>query len=85
MDDQELQNLALLQTEDFLQSNQRSLRGYPSMSFPKGVVTTQLGNKLIYAEWDYNKDQLTLEFESLFASIIGNTINYKYFFLKVYI
>lgn len=62
MDDQELQNLALLQIEDFLQSN-RSLRDYPPMSFPEGVVTTQLGNRLIY-EWDYNKDQLTIEFES---------------------
>lgn len=47
LDDQELQNLALLQIEDFLQSN-RSLRDYPPMSFPEGVVTTQLGNRLIY-------------------------------------
>jgi len=51
-----------LQIDDILQLNRKSLRDYPPMPLPKDVVRTEVGNKLIHAERDYNKEQLANEF-----------------------
>ncbi|KAF1870726.1 hypothetical protein Lal_00026442 [Lupinus albus] len=49
------QNLALLEIENLLKKY-KSLRDYPSMPYPKGRITIQLGNRLIYVERDYDKE-----------------------------
>ncbi|KAF1866290.1 hypothetical protein Lal_00024294 [Lupinus albus] len=59
---QQLQNLTLLEIENLLQINRKSLRNYPSMPYPEGRITSQLGNRLIYAERDYDKEELKAEF-----------------------
>ena len=45
---EELQNLALLEIEDILQSNKKSLKDYPAMPFPRHVVLSHIGNIYIY-------------------------------------
>ncbi|KAF1859858.1 hypothetical protein Lal_00028041 [Lupinus albus] len=60
--DQQLQNLTLLEIENLLQINRKSIRDYPSMPYPEGRITSQLGNRLIYAERDYDKEELKAEF-----------------------
>lgn len=70
LSDEELKNLALIKIEEFLQSNRKSLKDYPSMPYPKGTITSQLGNRLIYAERDYDIDQLNDQFQTLFSSLI---------------
>ncbi|KAG4982778.1 hypothetical protein JHK85_028289 [Glycine max] len=50
LDDKTLQNLVLLEIEQLLQANQRSLRDYPSMSYPEDAnCPTYLDNSLILA------------------------------------
>ena len=83
LNDDELQNLALLQIEDLLQLNRKSLRDYPPMPLPKDVVRTKVGNKLIHAERDYNKEQLTDEFRCLLTSLTGYTLLYNRYICKV--
>ena len=58
-----------MQIDDILQLNRKSLRDYPPMPLPKDVVRTEVGNKLIHAERDYNKEQLANEFWCLLTSI----------------
>ncbi|RZB81064.1 ATP-dependent DNA helicase PIF1 [Glycine soja] len=63
-----LQNLVLLEIEELLQANQRSLRDYPSMPYPKDAnCPAYLDNSLILAELNYNNEELRSEFEHLFS------------------
>ncbi|KAF1881847.1 hypothetical protein Lal_00042562, partial [Lupinus albus] len=62
---QELKNMALLDIEEFLQSNRKSLRDYPTLPFPEGQIT----NRLIYAERQYDKAQMRQEFRYCFISL----------------
>lgn len=75
LDDLELQNLALLQIVELLQSNHKSLKDYPLMPFPTGVVTCQIGNKLIYVEHDYDINQLNINFQTCFTSLTRDALN----------
>ena len=55
-----------------LQANQRSLRDYPSMSYPEnGNLATYLNNSLILVELNYNNEDLKLEFLPLFSQMTG--------------
>ncbi|KAG4947462.1 hypothetical protein JHK87_043469 [Glycine soja] len=55
LSDNSLKNLVLLEIEQLLQTNQRSLRDYPSMSYPKDAnCPTYLDNSLILTELNYN-------------------------------
>ena len=59
LDDRTLQNLVLLEIEQLLQANQRSLKDYPSMPYPEDVnCPTYLDNSLILAELNYNNQEL---------------------------
>ncbi|RZC19238.1 hypothetical protein D0Y65_006173 [Glycine soja] len=61
-----LQNLVLLEIEQLLQANQRSLTDYPSMPYPEDAnCRTYLDNSLILAELNYNNQELRSEFEHL--------------------
>ncbi|KAF1892366.1 hypothetical protein Lal_00010831 [Lupinus albus] len=73
--DQQLQNLTLLEIENLLQINRKSLRDYPSMPYPEGRITSQLGNRLIYAERDYDKEELKAEFIHCF-NLLTSIFNY---------
>uniref|UniRef100_A0A0R0HRU7 ATP-dependent DNA helicase n=1 Tax=Glycine max TaxID=3847 RepID=A0A0R0HRU7_SOYBN len=65
LDDRTLQNLVLLEIEQLLQTNQRSLTDYPSMPYPEDAnCPTYL---LILAELNYNNAELISEFEHLFS------------------
>lgn len=68
----ELQNLTLLQIEELLQSNGKSLKDYSSMPYPQGIITGHLGNKLIYEERDYDIALLHNEFQNLRISLTGD-------------
>ncbi|KAG4974832.1 hypothetical protein JHK87_031653 [Glycine soja] len=68
LDDRTLQNLVLLEIQQLLQANQRSLRDYPSMPYPEDAnCPTYLDNSLILAELNYNNEELRSEFEHLFS------------------
>ncbi|KAF1894948.1 hypothetical protein Lal_00022442 [Lupinus albus] len=56
--DEQLQNLTLLEIEKLLELNRRSLKDYPSMPYPNGHITSQLGNKLIYEELNHDTNEL---------------------------
>ncbi|KAG5016768.1 hypothetical protein JHK85_022904 [Glycine max] len=72
LDDRTLQNLVLLEIEELLQANQRSLRDYPSMSYPEDAnCPAYLDNSLILAELNYNNEELRSEFEHLFSHKTG--------------
>ncbi|KAG4989541.1 hypothetical protein JHK85_032524 [Glycine max] len=69
-----LQNLVLLEIEELLQANQRSLRDYPSMPYPKDAnCPAYLDNSLILAELNYNNEELRSEFEHLFSHMTVTT------------
>ncbi|KAG4936060.1 hypothetical protein JHK85_050979 [Glycine max] len=58
LNDDHLKNLVLLEIEQLLQTNQKSLRDYPSMSYPEdGNWATYLDNSLILSELNYNNDE----------------------------
>ncbi|KAF1898092.1 hypothetical protein Lal_00032856 [Lupinus albus] len=66
LSDKELQNLTLLEIEKLLQENRRSLRDYPPVPYPKGYVSSKLGNRLIYDELNYDTIELKDNFNLLF-------------------
>ncbi|KAF1891803.1 hypothetical protein Lal_00031612 [Lupinus albus] len=67
--DEQLQNLTLLEIEKLLQQNRRSLKDYPHMSYPNGYITSQLGNKLIYEEHNYDTSELKKKFNLIYQSL----------------
>ncbi|XP_045792199.1 uncharacterized protein LOC123886981 [Trifolium pratense] len=67
--DDEIENLTLLEIEQYLQGNRRSLKEFGSMPYPKGYVLEQLGNRLIYDERNYDIQALKEEFAELSASL----------------
>jgi len=72
LDDITLQNLVLLEIEQLLQANQRSLTDYPSMPYPEDAnCRTYLDNSLILAELNYNNQELRSEFEHLCSQMTG--------------
>ena len=84
LDDMTLQNLVLLEIEQLLQANQRSLTDYPSMSYPEDVnFPTYLDNSLILAELNYNNQELRSEFEHLFSHMTGILTTEQFTPLKI--
>ena len=49
-----LQNLTLIEIGKILESNRSSLKFFPTMPYPNGFITQNCGNRLVYAELDYN-------------------------------
>ncbi|KAG4946474.1 hypothetical protein JHK87_042481 [Glycine soja] len=67
---QELQNLTLIEIEKLLEKiNRKSLKDFPSIPYPQHYVTTYLGNRLIYAELDYDVTELKSQFNNYFKSL----------------
>jgi ribonucleotide reductase beta subunit family protein with ferritin-like domain len=69
--DEQLENLTLLEIEQYLQANRRTLKQFPCIPYPKGYVLQQLGNRLIYDERNYNVEDQKQEFAQLSASLTG--------------
>ncbi|GAU51758.1 hypothetical protein TSUD_415470, partial [Trifolium subterraneum] len=63
---EEIWNLTLKEIERLLQANRRSLREFPGMPYPRHFVLESLGNRLIYDERNYNRQELRHEFRRLF-------------------
>ena len=67
IDDNHLSNLALLEIEQLLHVKQKSLKDYPSMSYPEDAdCTSYLDNSLILAELNYNNDETSQNFYNFF-------------------
>ncbi|XP_076884315.1 uncharacterized protein LOC143533397 [Bidens hawaiensis] len=69
LSDEQLKNLALLEIEEFLVSNNSSLRRYSHMPFPyQESISTSL-NPLMMEELSYDTDALTNDFKHLYISL----------------
>ncbi|RZC25469.1 hypothetical protein D0Y65_004247, partial [Glycine soja] len=78
LNDDHLKILVLLEIEQLLQANQKSLRDYPSMSYPEdGNWPSCLDNSLILLELNYNTDEVRLKFLYLFSKMTGNIFGGK--------
>ncbi|KAG5051476.1 hypothetical protein JHK87_003674 [Glycine soja] len=62
-------HFCLTEIENLLQTNRKSLRDFPSMSYPIGYAANPHGNKLIYNELAYDKDILAVEFNKCYHSL----------------
>uniref|UniRef100_A0A0R0JCK1 ATP-dependent DNA helicase n=1 Tax=Glycine max TaxID=3847 RepID=A0A0R0JCK1_SOYBN len=70
IDDEQLKNLTSLEIEKLLHPNQKSLKDYPTMSYPQGANPAScLENSLILSELNYNNDKARSEFENIFSSM----------------
>ncbi|XP_058774673.1 uncharacterized protein LOC131648953 [Vicia villosa] len=67
--DAELKNLTLIEIENMLQSNQRSLHEFKDMPYPDSYVTRHVSNRLIYDERDYNANTERENFNNLFRAL----------------
>ncbi|XP_058723889.1 uncharacterized protein LOC131595540 [Vicia villosa] len=68
----ELKNLTLIEIENMLQSNRRSLHEFKDMPYPDAYVTRHIGNRLIYEEHDYNTETERENFNNLFRALTGD-------------
>ncbi|XP_058746103.1 uncharacterized protein LOC131618973 [Vicia villosa] len=64
-----LKNLTLIEIENMMQLNRRSLHEFKDMPYPDSYVTRHVGNRLIYDEHDYNADNEREKFQNLFAAL----------------
>ncbi|XP_076950263.1 uncharacterized protein LOC143623183 [Bidens hawaiensis] len=69
LSDDQLKNLALLQIEDFLVSNNSSLRRFSHMPFPDQESVSTSMNPLMMEELSYDKDSLSNDFKLLYTSL----------------
>ncbi|XP_050887928.1 uncharacterized protein LOC127093069 [Lathyrus oleraceus] len=69
LSDTELKNLTLIEIENMMQSNRRSLHEFTCMPYPDSYVTKHVGNRLIYDELDYNAEKEQKNFEELFHAL----------------
>ncbi|XP_076935615.1 uncharacterized protein LOC143602369 [Bidens hawaiensis] len=67
--DEQLKNLALLQIEEFLVSNNSSLRRFSHMPFPDQKSVSTSMNSLMMEELSYDKDSLSNDFKLLYTSL----------------
>ena len=72
LSDTELKNLTLIEIENMMQSNRRSLHEFTCMPYPDSYVTKHVGNRLIYDELDYNAEKEQKNFEELFHALTGD-------------
>ncbi|RZB65392.1 hypothetical protein D0Y65_041445 [Glycine soja] len=60
----------LTEIENLVQANRKSLRDFPSMTYPIGYAANPHRNKLIYNEMAYDKEILAAEFNKCYHSLI---------------
>ncbi|XP_076903339.1 uncharacterized protein LOC143558377 [Bidens hawaiensis] len=84
LNEQQLKNLALLEIENFLISNNSSLRRYQQMPFPDMETISRATNPLMVEELSYDTKTMNNEFNNLFDSLTdeqrgvkGNTDVYE--------
>ncbi|XP_058727157.1 uncharacterized protein LOC131598591 [Vicia villosa] len=65
----ELKNLTLIEIENMLQSNRRSLHEFKDMPYPDSYVTRHVGNRLIWDERSYNIHTEQQNFQNLFRAL----------------
>ncbi|XP_058741078.1 uncharacterized protein LOC131613424 [Vicia villosa] len=65
----ELKNLSLIEIENMLQSNRRSLHEFKDMPYLDAYATRHVGNRLIYEEHDYNTETERENFNNLFRAL----------------
>ncbi|XP_076945800.1 uncharacterized protein LOC143617009 [Bidens hawaiensis] len=75
LSDDQLKNLALLQIEDFLVSNNSSLRRFSHMPFPDQESVSMSMNPLMMEELSYDKDSLLNDFKLLYTSLTDEQKN----------
>jgi hypothetical protein len=75
----------MIEIEELLQTNKRSLRDYHGVPYPVGYVRNYVGNKLIHAQLNYDTNLLRKEFLQNFASLTGNSFNIIYANIHYYI
>ncbi|KAL5133594.1 ATP-dependent DNA helicase PIF1 [Glycine soja] len=59
-------HLCLTEIENMLQANRRSLRDFPSMSYPIGYARNQHHNNLIHNEMAYDKEMLAEQYNTTY-------------------
>ena len=64
-----LQNLTLIEIEKIL--DRSSLKFFPTMPYPNGFLTENCGNRLIYAELNYDIVEQRNLFQSNLKSMTG--------------
>ncbi|XP_076904247.1 uncharacterized protein LOC143559608 [Bidens hawaiensis] len=69
LNEQQLKNLALLEIENFLISNNSSLRRYQQMPFPDMETISRATNPLMVEELSYDTETMNNEFNNLFDSL----------------
>ncbi|XP_076923354.1 uncharacterized protein LOC143585452 [Bidens hawaiensis] len=69
LSDEQLKNLALLQIEEFLVSNNSSLRRFSHMPFPDQESVSTSMNPFMMEELSYDKDSLSNDFKLLYTSL----------------
>ncbi|XP_076920600.1 uncharacterized protein LOC143581788 [Bidens hawaiensis] len=67
--EEQLKNLALLEIENFLISNNSSLRRYQQMPFPDMETISRATNPLMVEELSYDTETMNNEFNNLFDSL----------------
>ncbi|XP_012858113.1 PREDICTED: ATP-dependent DNA helicase PIF1-like [Erythranthe guttata] len=67
--DDTLRNYALIEIENILQSNSKSLSNFPPMPIPIGPMTDNTVNRLVLDELDYDVDAMREELKKYLSSI----------------
>ncbi|KAL7091157.1 hypothetical protein ACP275_12G088400 [Erythranthe tilingii] len=69
LSEDQLKNFALAEIENILRSNNRSLANFPTMPQPDMSLVTQVQNRLIYDELNYDRHELAMEHSKLLSSL----------------
>ncbi|XP_076910374.1 uncharacterized protein LOC143567961 [Bidens hawaiensis] len=69
LNEEQLKNLALLEIENFLISNNSSLRRYQQIPFPDMETISRATNPLMVEELSYDTETMSNEFNNLFDSL----------------
>ncbi|XP_058759288.1 uncharacterized protein LOC131632565 [Vicia villosa] len=67
--DGELKELTLMAIESLLQNNNKSLKDFKPMPYPKDYVVSFIGNRLLYEERQYNVVEQQQLFANLYSSL----------------
>ncbi|XP_058741448.1 uncharacterized protein LOC131613826 [Vicia villosa] len=73
--DTELKELTLMAIETLLQNNNKSLKDFKPMPYPKDFVVSFIGNRLLYDERQYNVHEQQQCFANLYSSLTDEQRN----------
>ncbi|XP_071741410.1 uncharacterized protein [Rutidosis leptorrhynchoides] len=71
----QLRNYCLLEIQSILNKNGKSLGDFPDLPQPDPALLTQLDNRLIHEELNYNLAELQAEHQTLYASLNPEQLN----------